>query len=274
MTVTTMQTRPVLVGMHPSVDTVDWPAVHAWPQGAWGAPDPRARDTSRRTWALIGAGAAALVSVAVVVALLAGGGSAASPAAGPAVANDALSGLLLDEVAVNKAMHARYMAVDPALTLTTLYDAATSDKPECGGVSANANRGVYAGSGWGSAQTRFLREPSGTVEHEVAESVIGFSSAEAAANFVAAEAKKWPVCNGRYVTTASPKGDPQTRWVSTVAEQNGMLTATSVQEGGRAWGCQHALTARNNVVVDVQACGSNVTQQGAAIAKALADRVQ
>ena len=185
----------------------------------------------------------------------------------------ALPAMLLDPVAVNEVMRATAMAVNPALTSTALYED-TTDKPECGGVSANANLGVYSGSGWSSAQTRYLREPTEPTEHEVFESVIGFSSADAAAKFVAAQSNKWPVCNGRYVTTTSPRGVPRTRWVSTVSQENGMLTASSVEEGGRAWVCQHALTARNNVVVDVQACGSNVMQQGAAIAKMLADRIQ
>jgi serine/threonine kinase PknH len=33
------------------------------------------------------------------------------------------------------------------------------------------------------------------------------------------------------------------------------------------------LTARNNVVIDVEACGRNVMEQGSAIAKRIADRV-
>jgi len=277
MSVTTMQTRPLLVTARQSVpaDTADWPLVQPWPQGAWQHADRPGRGNSRRAWVFIGAAAAVIAAlVATLVAVLAAyGGAAATPAAGPAVTVDALPAMLLDPVAVNEVMRATAMAVNPALTSTALYED-TTDKPECGGVSANANLGVYSGSGWSSAQTRYLREPTEPTEHEVFESVIGFSSADAAAKFVAAQSNKWPVCNGRYVTTTSPRGVPRTRWVSTVSQENGMLTASSVEEGGRAWVCQHALTARNNVVVDVQACGSNVMQQGAAIAKMLADRIQ
>ncbi|MGV7303183.1 sensor domain-containing protein, partial [Mycobacterium kansasii] len=70
----------------------------------------------------------------------------------------ALSGLLLDPPTVNAIMGTRDLAVNPKLTTTKLY-IDTTDKPECGGVWANANKTVYSGSAWQSVQTQYLVEP-------------------------------------------------------------------------------------------------------------------
>jgi hypothetical protein len=192
----------------------------------------------------------------------------ATPPPAPIVPAEELSTLLLEPGAINRIMGTRELVINPTLTTTRLY-IDTTDKPECGGVWANANKGVYAGSGWVSVQTQYLREAT-DVSHEVFQSVISFPTAAAAADFVAKEAKSWPLCNGRAVTTTTPNNPPQSWWVATVNQQDGMVTSVINREGARGWGCQHALTAKNNVVVDVEACGFSVQEQGSEIARKVA----
>lgn len=256
-------------------------------------PPPARAGTSPRTWALLGVVALAVVLVALVGVIATAGRSdrpanrgahrpsaselsspaaAATPPAGPTVPAEELSALLLDAGAINTIMGTRDLLVNPALTTTRLY-IDTTDKPECGGVWANANKSVYAGSAWMSVQTQYLREPADP-RHEVFQSVVNFPTAASAAEFVAKEAKNWPLCNGRSITTTTPNNPPQTWWVATVSQRDGLLTSLVTREGAHGWGCQHALTSRNNVVVDVETCGFAVTQQGSAIAKRIAHGIR
>jgi serine/threonine kinase PknH len=277
-------------GQRSSAGTCSWVNPRRAAPGRVGRPQ---RAMSRSTCMLLAAGAALLPAVALI-ALVAtvGGGSgnrvfpayrgtsafgqpASSTGTGTAPTEPVAgqSGLMLDAGTLNKIMRASGLTVIPSLTTTRFY-ADTTDKPECGGVWANANRAVYAGTGWLSVQTQYLREPGGAVSHEVFQSVIRFASAAAAANFVAKEAKSWPACNGRHITTTAPNAAPQTWWISSVSKQDDVLTALSVPDSARGWGCQHALTARDNAVIDVEACGRSVIAQASTIAKLLANRVR
>lgn len=257
------------------------PPVSGWPN-SFGQPD-----TSRRVWALFGAAAATVIVVALIGVLVVLTGSAkdagtapgttstprpsmstATPA--PIVPVESLPGLLLDAGSVSTIMGSS-LAVDPAATSTRLYTD-TTNRPECGGVWANANRDVYEGSGWVSVQNQSLHEPVSDFRHSVFQSVISFSSAEAAANFVAKEAKRWTQCAGGTIITTNPSRTPQIWRIASVRQRDGMLTALSMQQRAGGWRCQHALTASNNVVIDVEACGPNLIDQGAAIAGDIANR--
>lgn len=264
------------------------------PSPAWPQPPAPPRASSLRTWALLGAAAVVLALVVGLVALIAAGGSskpreatAHSPTApapssqpspttpapppAPLVQPEALSVLLLDAASINSVMGTRDLVVNPTLTTAKLY-IDTTDKPECGGVWANANKIAYAGSGWQAVQTQYLREQDHP-RHEVYQSVVSFPSAQAAKDFAATEAKRWPLCNGKSITTTTPDVAAQTWWIATVSQQGGMLTSFATREGAQGLGCQHALTARNNVVVDVSACGWDVMQQGSAIANTIAEQI-
>jgi hypothetical protein len=198
--------------------------------------------------------------------------TAISRPAAPTVAPSALPGLLLDPAAINAIMGTTALEVEPVLTTTHLYDD-TTDRPECGGVSANANKTVYAGSGWANVQSQHLLELATLDDHNVYQSVVSFTSAKAAADFVAAESDRWKLCKGTSITTTSQDLPPQLWWVDTVTDHGGLLAAISSPENSRGWGCEHALTARNNIVIDVEACDNNVLFQATKIATQIAQRV-
>lgn len=265
------------------------------PAPAWPQPLPGDGSSSRK-WVVLAIAAAAVVLTLVVglIATTRGGAdkprprdggavTAATPSSQPSavapppppavplVPDEALPGLLLDPPTVNAIMGTRDLAVNPKLTTTKLY-IDTTDKPECGGVWANANKTVYAGSAWQSVQTQYLVEPDNP-RHEVYQSVVSFPTAQTASDFVAKEAKRWPMCNGTSITTTNPDTPAQTWWIATVSQQGDMLTSTANREGARGLSCQHALTARSNVVVDVEACGWDVAQQGTAIAQRVGEHI-
>lgn len=258
----------------------------------WPQPLPARAPSSHRRWIVLGSAGAAVV-LAALVGLVATTradesdrpGTAADRAAtasGPAnhpspttpprpVPVDALPGLLLDPPAVNAIMGTRDLVVNPKLTTAKLY-IDTTDRPECGGVWANANRGVYTGSAWEAVQTQYLREQDNP-QHEVYQSVVSFPTAQTASDFVAQEANRWPLCKGKTVTTTNPDTPAQTWWIAAVGKDGDVLTSVSDREGARGYSCQHGLTSRNNVVIDVEACGWDVTQQGTTIAERIGEQI-
>jgi hypothetical protein len=259
---------------------------------AWAYPMPPRPASPRRRWLPAGMAASVVVlaAAAALVATLASHSShtpaaavADSPAAAsgptipaasapaPRVRDEALPVLLLDPSAVNAVMGTADLAVNPKLSIDRLYND-TTDKPECGGVWANANKDVYAGSAWQAVQTRYLREPD-RPQHEVYESVVSFPTTAAAKDFVTAEATRWPVCRDTALTTTNPALPAQTWWIGAVSQDGDVLTSVANREGAAGYTCQHALTARSNVVIDTVACGWDVTQQGSTIAQRIAEQI-
>jgi hypothetical protein len=197
---------------------------------------------------------------------------AASPEPAPPtlVREETLPALLLDVATIDVIMGSD-LAVNPALTTDRLYSD-TTDKPDCGGSWANANKGEYSGSGWQSVRTQYLREPN-RPQHEVYQSVVSFPGPQAAKDFVAKEADRWPSCTGTAVTTTNATTPAQTWWIASVSRDADMVTAVSSREGASGYKCQHTVTSRNNVVVDVVACGWDVTEQGTTIARRVAEQI-
>jgi hypothetical protein len=194
-----------------------------------------------------------------------------APPPPPMVRDEALPALLLDTATINAVMSTRDLAVDPKLSIDRLY-IDTTDKPDCGGVWANANKGVYAGSGWQAVQTQYLREPD-RPQHEVYQSVVSFPTTAAAKDFVDNEASRWSVCRNTALTTTNPTIPPQTWFIAAVHHDGDVLTSVADREGSAGFTCQHALTARNNVVVDAVACGRDVMAQGSTIAGRIAEQI-
>jgi serine/threonine kinase PknH len=284
-----------VTGWRPDASIYPWagsamPRPAATTQG-WPQPLPARGHTGHRKWVPLGIGGLAIALAALIglvavirgsdrptaadhVTAAAGQTNQSSPPQPPAprlVPVEALPGLLLDLPTVNAIMGSRELVVNPKLTTAKLY-IDTTDKPECGGVWANANRGVYAGSAWEAVQTQYLREEDNP-QHEVYQSVISFPTAQTASDFVAHEANHWPLCKGKSITTTNPDTPAQTWWIATVGKDGDVLTSVSEREGAGGFSCQHGLTSRNNVVVDVEACGWDVTQQGTTIAQRIAEQI-
>jgi serine/threonine kinase PknH len=183
----------------------------------------------------------------------------------------ALPGLLLDPAALNTIMGGTAMVLQPEAHPDVMWAAGSIDPPECLAVYHPAEQPVYQGSGWTAVQGQFVREP-GDLRHAVVQAVISFPTARAATRFVATQAQGWPACNGKPLTATFPQG--REMWtVTTVTNHNGTLTAQLDQEGAGGWECRRAVTARGNVVIDVDACGYALADQAEAIATKITGRV-
>ena len=100
-----------------------------------------------------------------------------------------------------------------------------------------------------------------------------FPSANDAARFFSASARRWPACSNRKFHYSDP-GEPDKVWtVGPIANTNGTLSTSDTLKGGDGWACQRALTVRNNVAIDVAACSGNPTDAAVNIASQIADKV-
>jgi hypothetical protein len=263
----------------------------AYPPGSAYRPGP-VLETGRRKGVWIG-GAIAVVVVVVVGAgaLIAVAGrsqstpapsSASAPAASastspapseatpvPNVGIEALAGLMLDAGIVNGIEGATDIRLVHDPNSGAPFSEMPTDKPECAGIAHPAQIDTLRGSGYLGAHTEKL---DGDI-HFVAEAVIDYPSAAAASKFAAQQAENWSKCDGKPLTLISPSEGSTTVAVGPVTNTNGMLSVVFTEEGGRGWGCQRALTTRNNIVIDTRSCGYNRSDQAIQEATRIADRV-
>ncbi|MGD1205476.1 sensor domain-containing protein [Mycobacterium seoulense] len=271
------------------------PAMHAWgPVPGYPPAFAPARRRRQRTWAQIAVGAAVVVTLVVAgLAINVAGSpddtatstsmpapttSAAPIDPGPApqtptVPLSALPGLMLDVATINSIEGATDIGPSPdSANDNGAYSGLSTDRPECGEIQAPALESELDGSGWIGVRTQSLQDPVGA-RHLNHSAAIYFATAKAADDFAAKQAQAWPRCNGASLRLTVHR-EPTSIWMAgTATNRDGMLSITNTQEGARGWQCQRALTARNNIVIDVRSCGDNRTDQAITIATRMAERV-
>lgn len=148
-------------------------------------------------------------------------------------------------------------------------DSATMEPMECLAIDGAAQAKVYAGSGFMAVRDQTLRDGD-NFTHYAQQAVVLFPSAKQARTFFARSTKKWPECD-EYKHLQSG-----TEWeTGVVANTGGMLTTTAMQRdaGAFGWACGRALTAINNVVVDVNTCSEDPGGTAADMAEQIAAKV-
>lgn len=181
----------------------------------------------------------------------------------------ALSGLLLDNRDFDAIMGARLEVVD---SRKTMYTNAPLDDGCL--VWAEAQDYNYQGSGWTAMREEVLKDRRDNADHIAYQAVIAFPEALGANNFYAGQVTSWSRCDNRRVDLHDPGDTGPHYWeLSKATARDGVLTITRTQENGRGWACQRALTAANNIVIDVSACADDVGQRGAEIAQKIAGHV-
>jgi hypothetical protein len=187
------------------------------------------------------------------------------------VAEAALDGLLLSPAEIDTAMGATGMTV--TVTSTSMADdikvppEAPADEAACVGIVGTAEAQVYGGSGFTAVRDQLLQTSGDNGALSAAQSVVLFPSADQAAAFFAASAQRWPACQqftlGDKVSTVGP-----------VSNTNGMLSTSLTQQSQNAPDsvCERALTANNNVAIDVFTCGAT-SDSAVKIAEQIAAKV-
>lgn len=206
----------------------------------------------------------AVATSAVTVGCTAVVGGNASPANTPGpppqapVAAAALDGLLLDARQLNDTLTAGMRVRERT---QQMWDSSqTFGERGCLAMAGPAQLAVYADTGWTAVRGERLDDSFDDPRvrnASVTEAVVAYPSARQGNAFYDASVRRWSACaNRRFVD--HPPGQPQVAWVVRDAHKAGGSLSTSEEQEGSAdgWRCQRALTARNNVVIDVAACGS------------------
>jgi serine/threonine-protein kinase len=173
-----------------------------------------------------------------------------------------LSALLLNPSDINSIMGTSTM--EPGKPIVSMDDPpVTVSVPSCQGALYTSQDPVYSGSGYTGVSGLVSSEPGDNYDHWVNQAVVLFPSADKAKSFLQSSADKWKNCVGKTVTVTNKSKNKAYRW--TFAQINGSPPKISVmdtQEGADGWECQRAMGVANNVVVDINACGYHISNQG------------
>jgi hypothetical protein len=142
-------------------------------------------------------------------------------------------------------------------------------RPDCLGALLVGQTPVYQGSGSTAASYEHLAEPGDNPAHQVSQAAVILSSADVAQAFVKTSAGKWRACAGQPITETSNGADSRWTFGNLVGDVPA-ITQLRTLEGGNGFACQHVLRAVLNAVLDVNACGSHISDQGARIADKMA----
>jgi serine/threonine kinase PknH len=243
------------------------------------AASPVVQPLSKRTRVAFGAitvvAVAALVAGIIVMGHSAFRGSSGSPtfteSAGtvaPPVGEDVLDRLLLSADQVNAIIGATATPVTGIRN--SFYDGAAIAPKECLALAGPAEAQVYSGSGETAVRADRLQNGGDNFTDLVLQAVVRFPSAADAGAFFNASAQQWVVCH-QYTDSQN-----ELQWTSgQVNSANGTLSAITTAQNASpsGWGCERALAAANNVIIDVDACSANPNNSAVTLAHRIAAKV-
>ncbi|BCI86528.1 hypothetical protein NIIDMKKI_17340 [Mycobacterium kansasii] len=218
-----------------------------------------------------------VAAVAIVLVLVVGGVgiwlvTRPKPAPPPKpISEDRLSALLLSPSEINSVMGASN--IQPGKPITSMDTSpVTLSLPDCQAALYTSQDPVYAGTGYTGISGLVSSEPGDTYDHWVNQAVVAFPSADKARSFLQSAAGKWKNCAGKTVTVTN-QGKTY-RWTfADVVGSPPKMTVIDTQEGADGWECQRAMSVANNVIVDINACGYQITDQGGQIADQIIAKV-
>lgn len=189
----------------------------------------------------------------------------------PPVMESALKAFLLVPEQINAAVGAVDMRVTNSRTAMS-DDSATMTPRECLAIDGSAQAQVYADSGFMAERDETLNLQEGdNLTHFAEQAVVLFPTAKMAGDFFTASAQQWQACHD-YTHVQS-----RTHWsVGAISNTNGVLSVTSTLQDPPATGwkaCGRALTAKNNVIVDVNTCSGDPKNSAVDIANQIAAKV-
>lgn len=133
---------------------------------------------------------------------------------------------------------------------------------------------MYTGSGWVAMRAQDLQTRDR--EQRVWQAVASFPLPVDAVAFYRKQVNAWQVCNGRRIEMrylTEPASADAFFTLAPAADHDGVLSQTATQANDPTWMCEHALSAANNVVVDMQVCGAHLTGQAESVTRAVVAKV-
>jgi serine/threonine protein kinase len=257
----------------------------------WTAPTPP--PAKRKPWLVVGA-------ALTVVALLAGAGiwlavgnhgderpnapTATSPTttagapttagAAPTIAPAQLDSILLSPAQVNAYFWTTGIVIDHNISEMRDPDPGnTLSDPQCLGALIGFQTSTYKSSGYTAMLAQLMKKPQSNPAIVVVQGAAIFASANQALAFVTAQDSMWRGCAGKTLTQTQPGTSiPWTFHDVTGNPPKISLLHDSADNTGVT--CQRVLNAVSNVVLDVNACGPQVTNQASQIATDMAAKVK
>jgi serine/threonine kinase PknH len=141
----------------------------------------------------------------------------------------------------------------------------------CHGVVYIAGEIEYGSTNFTAMRWRIVRAAN---VGSVVEMVAQFPSVANADEFIAKQTEAWEGCANEVITMKDKAGTSTTQDRVTAVRSRPHTVIASTLPLSSGMPCQHVLEAVSNFVLDVDACGNNVSDQVEAIASKLADRIQ
>jgi hypothetical protein len=161
-----------------------------------------------------------------------------------------LDSILLTTEEINTVMGSAHMEVKKTAQDLASHAPSVSD-PTCFGAIYSGEQSVYAPSRPSGVRYQELQDSD---RFYVDQTAVAFPSADQARAFLTTSAVNWNTCAGRTVTT--PSG------VWTVGQLEGAdpnIAQLSTRADG--WACQHAISTVSNAIVEVKACGHQISDE-------------
>jgi serine/threonine kinase PknH len=268
-------------------------------------PAPAVTPQKGTPWGLIGVGGVAVALVAVVATwFVMRGGDASTPSAEPASSSaapgpsatgsssapsasasaspppsatpaaiepTALKGLLASVPEINTLVGAATMT--PNATFDAAYKDVTVDPFTCTGAVQPGAETLYLGSGFTGFAGQLLTDAP--QDNKVLQYVASFPSEAEAKAFVDKQVAGWEACKFTDVTLSTGGGQVVSKaTVGVTANTDGTPSVFIFPPGGTAGRqCQHAMTPRKNVVVDVRVCAPSVGSMGWTLARDIGQKI-
>lgn len=140
---------------------------------------------------------------------------------------------------------------------------------KCSGTAVPGMTNAYSGSGFTGFVDQVVNDDSGA--HRFIQTLATFPTAQAANDFVSNQYRQWKDCSNTKLTiTIGGKSDHATTGAASSADKVNSITLTPTT-GSRQ--CERAMTASNNVVVDVRACAANVGTTASTVARDISQKI-
>jgi hypothetical protein len=156
----------------------------------------------------------------------------------------------------------------------SLYTTSTTDRPDCGGAINVGLPVAYDGSGFTAIRLQEYHDvPGETYQYGVTEAVSTFPSDQQAQALVSTEASRWAKCTYKSVALINDGSEAFSAIILPPDTNAGVLSASTLNKQSSGLGCQRALKAQRNIVIDVQICSPGGSAQAPALVAQIADRI-
>ena len=192
---------------------------------------------------------------------------------GPDLTGRQLAGVLLDAARINQIMAGTAIVVYKSYDQLPGGEGDQYSNPTCAGAVFNTIEVTYHRSGYLAVRGSQLSESGANFKHYVDEGVVSFPGGPDARRFLSTAQDVWRRCAGKHVVYTTSDGKATTWTARAPVTSGGVTTAVVDKEAGDGYTCEHGITAKSNVVIDVSACSYTLLDQGAEQGGAVASTI-